>query len=90
MRSYEDSIQRLGFSKIDLLVIHDLDFHYHKTEENVQNFIKDLEINGGWKALEDLRSSGEISAIGAGINQDKMIPYFIMYIVIKFYLKILV
>ena len=43
MRSYEDSIQRLGFSKIDLLVIHDLDFHYHKTEENVQNFIKDLE-----------------------------------------------
>ena len=86
MRSYEDSIQRLGFSKIDLLVIHDLDFHYHKTEENVQNFIKDLEINGGWKALEGLRASGEISAIGAGINQDKMIPYFIPKFDLDFFL----
>ena len=26
MRSYEDSLQRLGMNRIDLLIIHDLDF----------------------------------------------------------------
>ena len=30
LRSYEDSVQRIGFSKIDMLVIHDLDFFYHE------------------------------------------------------------
>ena len=38
LRSYEDSIQRIGFSKIDMLVIHDLDFFYHGTEENSNPF----------------------------------------------------
>ena len=76
LRSYEDSIQRIGFSKIDMLVIHDLDFFYHG-EENFNFYLDQLDKQNGWKALEELRSSGEISAIGVGINGDGLIPYFI-------------
>ena len=32
MRSYEDSLHRLGLPSIDLLLIHDLDFWFHKTD----------------------------------------------------------
>ena len=76
LRSYEDSMQRIGFSKIDMLVIHDLDFFYHG-EENFKFYLDQLDKKKGWKALEELRSSGEISAIGVGINGDGLIPYFI-------------
>ena len=31
MRSFEDSLQRLGLPRIDLLVIHDLDLQHHQT-----------------------------------------------------------
>ena len=72
LRSYEDSIQRIGFSKIDMLVIHDLDFFYHG-EENFNFYLDQLDKQNGWKALEELRSSGEISAIGVGINGDGLI-----------------
>ena len=77
MRSYEDSMQRIGFSKIDMLVIHDLDFYYHETEERINFYLDQLDKQKGWKALEELRSSGEISAIGVGINGDGLIPYFV-------------
>jgi len=76
LRSYEDSMQRIGFNKIDMLVIHDLDFFYHG-EENINFYLDQLDKQKGWKALEELRSSGEISAIGVGINGDGLIPYFI-------------
>src|SRR5215472_5073540 len=32
MRSFEDSLQRLGLPRIDLLLIHELDFSHHITE----------------------------------------------------------
>ena len=71
LRSYEDSMQRIGFGKFDMLVIHDLDFYYHNTEEKVNFYLDQLDAKKGWKALEELRNSGEISAIGVGINGDK-------------------
>ena len=86
MRSYEDSMQRIGFSKIDMLVIHDLDFYYHKTKENMNFYLDQLDKQNGWKALEELRNSGEISAIGIGINQDGLIPYFIPRFDVDFFL----
>ena len=86
LRSYEDSMQRIGFSKIDMLVIHDLDFFYHKTEVNINYYLNQLDKKGGWKALEELRSSGEISAIGVGINGDGLIPYFIPRFDIDYFL----
>ena len=36
MRSFEDSLQRLGLPRIDLLVIHDLDIQYHQTYKRVE------------------------------------------------------
>lgn len=67
MRSYEDSTVRMGLNRIDLLIIHDLDFKFHKTETEVAARLKELE--SGFKALEQLRSAGEIRGIGAGINE---------------------
>lgn len=72
MRSFEDSLQRLRMNSVDLLVIHDLDHEYHLTEERVNFHLKQLS-NSGWKALDSLRSSGEILGVGAGINDRQMI-----------------
>ena len=74
MRSFEDSLQRLRLNSIDLLVIHDLEFGYHGTE--LQGYQDQLS-GSGWRALENLRSTGEIRAIGAGINEQGVIPRFL-------------
>ena len=84
MRSYEDSIQRLGLNRIDLLLIHDVDSLYHG--DDVGRCIDQLANGGGWAALEALRSSGEIKGIGAGINEPAMIPRFLDRFDIDFFL----
>ncbi|MFQ6017594.1 MAG: aldo/keto reductase [Kiloniellaceae bacterium] len=84
-RSYEDSLQRLGLNRVDLLLIHDLDFHYHGTEAAVEHYFRQLE-TGGWKALDELKSSGTIRGIGAGINQMGIIPRFLDRFDIDFFL----
>jgi D-threo-aldose 1-dehydrogenase len=76
MRSYEDSLMRLGLNRVDLLVIHDLDSGYHGVGDVLNRHKRDLETTG-WRALEELRSSGAIRGIGAGINDADMIPYFL-------------
>lgn len=85
MRSYEDSLQRLGMPRVDLLLIHDLDFTHHKTEEGVKAYLDQLS-SGGWRALEALRDGGEIRGIGAGINQTGMIPRFLDRFPLDFFL----
>ena len=70
LRSYEDSLLRFGLNRIDVLVIHDLDRIYHRTEKHIQQ--RFLELESGWKALDELKRTGEIRAFGAGIN-DKSI-----------------
>ena len=85
MRAYEDCLQRLGMNRIDLLVIHDLDFWHHATEPKVQAYLGQL-IGGGWRALEELRSGGQIKAIGAGINELGMMPRFLDLFDIDFFL----
>lgn len=76
LRSYEDSLQRLGINKVDLLHIHDLDRGYFPKDEDLNARLRELE-NGGFRALEELKSSGEIGAIGAGINEAGMINRFL-------------
>ncbi|MCC6176315.1 MAG: aldo/keto reductase [Chloroflexi bacterium] len=77
LRSYEDSLQRLGINTIDALLIHDLDFGYHLTEEGVQARFDELDRGGGYRALVGLKERGEIKAIGAGINVTGFIPRFL-------------
>ena len=67
MRSYEASLQRLGLGKIDILLVHDIGVQTHGEEVNAKHW-SDL-TSGGYKALDELRSSGEISAIGFGVNE---------------------
>jgi D-threo-aldose 1-dehydrogenase len=67
MRSYEASLQRLGLGKIDILLVHDIGVQTHGEEGNKKHWA-DLS-NGGYKALDELRRSGAISAIGFGVNE---------------------
>jgi D-threo-aldose 1-dehydrogenase len=73
MRSFEDSLQRLGLPRIDLLLIHDLDHGYHGSEARVTAYLTELH-NSGWRALTALKEAGLIRGIGAGINERVMIP----------------
>ena len=67
MRSVEDSYQRLGLSRIDILYVHDIGVYQHGPELNAQ-YLKQLR-DSGYKALRQLRDSGVVSAIGIGVNE---------------------
>jgi D-threo-aldose 1-dehydrogenase len=71
MRSYEDSLQRLGLDRVEMLAIHDLDVD-HFDGDAFDGRLRELE--HGVRALEELRSSGEVQAIGLGINALGSIP----------------
>ncbi len=72
MRSHEDSLQRLGLDRVDMLAIHDLD-STHFVGEAFEDRLREL-AGGGSRALDDLRSSGTVSAIGLGINALGAVP----------------
>jgi D-threo-aldose 1-dehydrogenase len=71
MRSYEDSLQRLGVNRIDILYIHDIDTYTHGPE--VQPKMFRAAMDGAYKALDELRRNGDIKAIGLGVNDSKPI-----------------
>lgn len=77
MRAYEDSLQRLGINRIDILYIHDLDSGYFPAPEALDAKLRELEQGGGYRALDELKRSGEVKAIGAGINERGMISRFL-------------
>src|SRR5689334_4806275 len=60
MRSVEESLERLGLQRIDVLHIHDPDQHF------------DEALSGAYRALDRLRADGSIKAVGAGMNQAEM------------------
>jgi D-threo-aldose 1-dehydrogenase len=75
-RAFEDSLQRLGLSRIDLAIVHDLDLGYHAPVARWDAYVADL-VRGGWRALQELRAAGTIAGIGFGINPLGMIPRFL-------------
>ena len=86
LRSYEDSLTRLGMNSVDALLIHDLDFNHHATEQGVNARFRELEAGGGYAALQELKARGEIRAIGAGINHAGMIPRFLERFELDFFI----
>lgn len=64
MRSFEESLERLGLDRIDVLHIHDPDDFYEQA------------LSGAYKALDRLRNEGTIQAVGAGMNQAEMLARF--------------
>jgi D-threo-aldose 1-dehydrogenase len=85
MRSYEQSQMRLGMNRIDLLLIHDLDFWFHATEAKVSAYLSQL-FTSGWRALDQLRSHGLVRGLGAGINELGMMPRFLDAVPLDFFL----
>jgi D-threo-aldose 1-dehydrogenase len=67
MRSLEDSLQRLGLARIDVLYVHDIGELTHGGSHAA--FWQQLTDGGGFRALDDLRRSGVVKAVGLGVNE---------------------
>jgi D-threo-aldose 1-dehydrogenase len=67
MRSYEDSLQRLGLGRVEILLFHDLAGDAHKPEAYARHMKTALE--SGMKAAAELKANGDIKAIGFGVNR---------------------
>ena len=67
MRSFEFSYARLGLNKIDILYVHDIGAYTHGAEKNAI-YLAQL-LDSGMRALDELKSSGAISAYGLGVNE---------------------
>jgi D-threo-aldose 1-dehydrogenase len=63
-RSIEESLQRLGLDRVDVVYLHDPDAHWTEAIENA------------YPALEELRAEHVVGAIGAGMNQTAMLASF--------------
>lgn len=66
LRSFEGSCARLCRDRIDLLLAHDLGraTHGDDHDRHLRAFL-----NGGYRAMCDLRDAGAIGAIGIGVNE---------------------
>ena len=84
MRSFEDSLQRLGINSVDALLIHDLDPWDHNAAA-LNAYFTQLKTSG-WKALVELREAGVIGGIGAGFNSMGSIPRFLDLFDMDFFL----
>jgi D-threo-aldose 1-dehydrogenase len=71
MRSFEDSLQRLGMNRVDILLLHDVDIYTHGREAQPAIFRKAMD--GAYKAMAELRATGEVKAIGIGVNEARPI-----------------
>jgi D-threo-aldose 1-dehydrogenase len=71
MHSFEDSLQRLGLERIDLLYVHDIGRRTHG-DDHARHWTA-LTRGGGFRALEDLRDSGLIRAFGLGVNEAEVV-----------------
>lgn len=68
MRSHEDSLQRLGRDRINVLFLHDLGPLTHPDAEEEARHFKDA-MSGGYRALDELRRAGDIDGFGIGVNE---------------------
>ena len=76
MRSLEHSHMRLGLQKIDIALIHDVDFWTTKDRAVLEERFKTV-MDSGYRALDELRKAGIIGAIGVGINESDTSTRFI-------------
>lgn len=67
LRSHEDSLQRLGTDRIDILYVHDIGRVTHG--ERAAHYWDQLTRGGGLRALSRLRDEGAIAAFGLGVNE---------------------
>ncbi|MGW1605248.1 aldo/keto reductase [Streptomyces eurythermus] len=65
LRSIEDTLERTGLDRLDIVYLHDPDDHWRQAAEE------------GMPTLAELRGQGVIGAIGAGMNQSAMLARFL-------------
>lgn len=68
MRSLEYSFERMGLDQVDIVLCHDIDIFTHGSAEASAQRTREF-LDGGMRALSDLRSQGAVSAIGIGVNE---------------------
>lgn len=66
MRSLEQSMMRLGVSRFDVLLVHDLD--RRNLGEAFEKHYADARV-GAFRALDQLRAAGQVDAIGVAVNE---------------------
>jgi D-threo-aldose 1-dehydrogenase len=66
MRSHQESLARLGVARVDVLLCHDIGrlTHAARHEERLREFL-----DGGYRAMRELRDQGAVRAIGIGVNE---------------------
>ncbi len=66
MQSHAQSLERLGMKRVDILLCHDIGrlTHGAQHEARVKEFVE-----GGYRAMRELRESGAVRAIGLGVNE---------------------
>lgn len=60
-KSFEESLERMGIDRVDVVLIHDPDVEGRVDEA----------LDGAYRAVDELRSQGVISAVGAGMNHSE-------------------
>jgi D-threo-aldose 1-dehydrogenase len=68
LRSLDDSLERLGLDRVDLVYVHDLDVFTHGSEAAKLARLEAF-MAGGYRALCRLRDEGVIAGFGAGVNE---------------------
>ena len=66
MRSFDDSVRRLGGARVSTLLAHDIGrvTHGDAHEKHLRDFL-----DGGYRAMRALKDQGVIEAIGLGVNE---------------------
>lgn len=74
MRSYEQSLQRLGLESIDILLLHDIGARSQKDQHD-----KTMQIawDGGVRAMQELKEQGAVGALGLGVNEWEVCEAFL-------------
>ncbi len=67
LRSVEESLERLGLDRVDVLLLHDPDEHWTQA------------VDEGYPALAELRDQGVVRAIGVGMKQSEMPAKFVRH-----------
>ncbi|WP_406442765.1 aldo/keto reductase [Streptomyces sp. NBC_00631] len=65
LHSIEETLQRTGLDRLDIVYLHDPDHHWQQAADEAM------------PALAELRDQGVIGAIGAGMNQSAMLARFL-------------
>lgn len=65
LRSIEDSLERLGTDRLDVVYVHDPDDHWDQASSEAV------------PALVELRDQGVVRAVGVGMNQSEMLARFV-------------